>query len=64
MDRGSGLTTSGVLRLLWYLKGRVFTLLRISWTFLPLLQLGRSGLKDIQDKMNAKTAPLLGLLGI
>lgn len=59
-----GLTAGGVLRLLWHLKGQLFTMLRISWSFLPLLRLGRSGLRDIQDKMNAKTAPLLGLLGM
>ena len=59
-----GMTAGAMLRLLWRLKGQLLTMLRISWMFLPLLRLGRSGLKDIQDKMNAKTAPLLGLLGM
>jgi len=59
-----GMSAGAMLRLLWHLKGQLLTMLRISWTFLPLLRLGRSGLKDIQDKLNAKTAPLLGLLGM
>jgi len=32
--------------------------------FLPLLRLGRYEMKDMQEKLNAKTAPLLGLLGV
>ena len=59
-----GMSAGAMLRLIWHLKGQLLTMLRISWTFLPLLRLGRSGLKDIQDKLNAKTAPLLGLLGM
>jgi hypothetical protein len=59
-----GMNAGAMLRLLWHLKGQLLTMLRISWTFLPLLRLGRTGLKDIQDKTNAKTAPLLGLLGM
>ncbi|HYB06710.1 MAG TPA: hypothetical protein VEB87_00995 [Nitrososphaerales archaeon] len=59
-----GLTAGAMLKLLWRLKGQLFTMLRISWTFLPLLRLGRSEMKDMQDKLNAKTAPLLGLLGV
>jgi hypothetical protein len=59
-----GLTLSGGLRIMWHLKGQLFTVLRISWTFLPLLRLGRSGMKDVQDKLNSTTAPLMGLLGM
>ena len=59
-----GLTASEMLKLLWHLKGQLFTMLRISWTFPPLLRLGCSEMKDMQDKLNAKTAPLLGLLGV
>lgn len=59
-----GLTVGGMLRLFWHLKGQLFTMLRISRAFLPLLRLGRSEMKDMQDKLNSKTAPLLGLLGV
>jgi hypothetical protein len=56
-----GMGARNVLRLFWHLRGQWITMMRIMWGFMPLLRLGRSGMKDIQDKMNARMGPLLGL---
>lgn len=59
-----GLGVRNLLRLFWRLRGQWITTLRIMWGFMPLLRLGRSGMKDIQDKMNARLGPLVRLFGM
>ncbi len=58
-----GVGARNALRLFWRLRGQWITMLSIMWGFMPLLRLGRSGMKDMQDKMNAKMEPLMGLMG-
>jgi len=57
-----GRTRGKMLKLLWRLKGQTFTILGILWMFAPLLRLGRSGLKDMGNKLTSQLKPLLGLL--
>lgn len=57
-----GRTPGKMLKFLWRLKGQVFTILAISWMFMPLLRLGRSGLKDMGSKFTARYEPLLELV--
>jgi len=57
-----GRTTGKMLKLLWRLKGQMFTILGILWMFAPLLRLGRSGLKDMQNKLTSQWKPLLDIL--
>lgn len=59
-----GLNLRNILRLSWRLRGQWITTLRLLWTFMPLLRLGRSGMRDMQAKLNARLGPLLGLLGM
>ncbi len=57
-----GRTIGNMLKLFWRLKGQMFTILGILWMFMPLLQLGPSGLKDIGNKLTSKWKPLLDLI--
>ena len=41
-----GRTLGNMLKLLWRLKGQMFTILGILWMFAPLLRLGPSGLNE------------------
>ena len=50
-----------MLRLLWRLRGQMFTILGIMWMFAPLLRLGPSGLKDMRNKLTSGWKPLLDL---
>jgi hypothetical protein len=50
-----------MLKLLWRLKGQMFTILGILCMFMPLLRLGPSGLKDMGNKLTSKWKPLLDL---
>ncbi len=50
-----------MLKLLWRLKGQMFTILGIMWMFTPLLRLGPSGLKDMVKKLMTTAKPLLDL---
>lgn len=52
------------LKFFWRLRGQWITTFRIMSAFMPLLRLGRSGMKDVQDKMNAKFGPLSQLFGM
>jgi hypothetical protein len=56
-----GRNLGNMLRLLWHLKGQMFTILGILWIFAPLLRLGPSGLKDIGNKLTSRWKPLLDL---
>jgi hypothetical protein len=57
-----GLSLGALLRLGWRLKGQAFTLLGILWMFGPILLLGPSELRDLQDKATTRFKPLLDLL--
>ena len=57
-----GQTLGNILRLVWRLKGQLFTMLGILWMFKPFLRLGPSGLRDMGDKMAAHIKPLIDLL--
>jgi hypothetical protein len=61
MILAEGMNARNALRFFWHLRGQWITTLRIMWGFTPLLRLGRSGMKDVQDKMNARMEPLLSL---
>jgi hypothetical protein len=56
-----GRTPGNMLRLFWRLKGQTFTILGIVCTFMPLLRLGPSGLKDMGNKLTSRWKPLLDL---
>jgi hypothetical protein len=56
-----GRNLCNMLKLLWRLKGQMFTILGILWMFMPLLRLGPSGLKDMGNKLMSKWKPLLDL---
>jgi hypothetical protein len=56
-----GRNLGNMLKLLWRLKGQMFTILGILWMFMPLLRLGPSGLKDMGNKLMSKWKPLLDL---
>jgi hypothetical protein len=56
-----GRSRGNTLRLLWRFKGQMFTMLGIVWMFMPLLRLGRSGLKEMGNKMTSRWKPLLDL---
>jgi hypothetical protein len=57
-----GLSQGTLLRLGWRLKGQAFTLLGILWMFGPMLLLGPSELRDLQDKATTRFKPLFDLL--
>jgi hypothetical protein len=57
-----GLSLGTLLRLGWRLKGQAFTLLGILWMFGPMLLLGPSELRDLQDKAATRFKPLFDLL--
>ncbi len=52
-----------IVRFFWHLRGQRVTMLRIVWTFTPLLRLGKPKIKDMQQKLNASLKPLLGMFG-
>ncbi len=54
-----GRSLGNTLRLLWRFKGQIFTMLGIVWMFMPLLRLGRSGLKEMGNKLTSRWEPLL-----
>ena len=54
-----GRSPGNTLRLLWRFKGQMFTMLGIVWMFMPLLRLGRSGLRDMRNKLTSRWKPLL-----
>jgi len=56
-----GLTIGNILKLIWRLKGQMFTMLGMLWMFAPFLRLGPSGLKDMGNKLTYKWKPLLDL---
>ena len=57
-----GLTIVNMLKLYWRMKSQTFTILGITWMFLPLLQLGSSKSKDMGNKLTSKWKPLLDVL--
>ena len=59
-----GTTPGNMLKLYWRLKLQTFTILSILWTFVPVLRLGRSGLKDMGNKLASKLKPLLDIYDI
>jgi hypothetical protein len=56
-----GRKLGNILRLLWRLRGQMFSILGILWIFVPLLRLGPSGLKDMRNKLASGWKPLLDL---
>jgi len=56
-----GRSRANTLRLLWRFKGQMPTMLGIVWMFMPLLRLGRSGLRNMGNKLTARWKPLLDL---
>ena len=53
-----GRTLGNMLKLLWRLKGQMFTIFGIGCMFMPLLRLGPSGLKDMGNRLTSKWKPL------
>ncbi len=58
-----GRNLGNMMKLLWRLKGQMFTILGLLWMFAPLLRLGPSSLKDMGKKMATQSKPLLDILG-
>ena len=56
-----GRNFGNMLILCWRLKGQMFTVLGIMWSFMPLLLLGPSGLKDMRNKLTSRWKPLFDL---
>ena len=52
-----------MVKLIWRFKGQMSTILGIMWMFMPLLLLGRSGLKDMGNKLTSRWKPLLDIFG-
>ncbi|MFC1847941.1 hypothetical protein ACFLXV_01350 [Chloroflexota bacterium] len=56
-----GRTRGNMMKLFWRFKGQMFTMLGILWMFMPLLRLGRSGLREMGNKLTSRWKPLLDL---
>lgn len=57
-----GLTLGTMLRLVWRLKGQIFTILGLMGMFIPIFRLGPSSLQDMKNKLTTKFKPLFDML--